>query len=401
MDICLYFQVHQPLRLLEYTFFQIGKNHYYENAELNQNLLNRISDNCYLPANAILLKLIKANPGKFKITFSITGIVLEQFKIFRPDVLKSFQELAKTGAVEFLGETYYHSLSFIYDKAEFEYQVKKQEQILQELFGLKPTVFRNTELIYNNDLADYVQKMGYNGILSEGVSRILKQKSPHVCYKSAGANPIPVLLRDYLLTDDIAFRFGDKKSPDYPLTPKKFVQKISILDKEAKLVNIFMDYETFGEHKHEETGIFKFLEKMPSELIAHNITFKTPSEIVHLSGNEAVFDVPEFISWADTQRDLSAWLSNSMQYESLSKLYSMKHEVLSVDDIQLTNTWRKLQTSDHFYYMCTKYMADGDIHKYFSPFNTPYDAYIYYMNVISDFEIVLKKTPKYKTPFLN
>jgi alpha-amylase len=398
MDVCLYFQIHQPHRLLEYSFFQIGKNHFYENDELNEKILNKIADNCYLPANKILLKLIKAHPGKFKVAFSISGITLEQFKIFRPDVLKSFQELAKTGSVEFLAETYYHSLSFLYNKEEFAFQVKKHGDLIAEYFGQKPKIFRNTELIYSNEVAQYAEGMGYTGILTEGVDRILKTVKPHQLFKPTGTSKIATLLRDHTLSDDISFRFSDKTLKDYPLTAKKYVAKIEKIKSEtdAKTVNLFMDYETFGEHHHEETGIMKFLEKFPSELIENGIEFKTPSEIIKSLNAKEEYNVPDYISWADTERDLSAWLSNSMQYETLAKINEMRNEVLSTENEDLINTWRKLQTSDHFYYMCTKYWADGDVHKYFTPFHSPYDAYIFYMNVLSDFEITLKKAPKVK-----
>jgi alpha-amylase len=393
MSVCLYFQVHQPLRLLEYSFFQIGKNHFYENTELNEKILNKISDNCYLPANKILLKLIKNHPSKFKVTFSLSGIVLEQFKIYRPDVLKSFQELAATGCVEFLAETYYHSLSFLYNQEEFDYQVFKHKNIIREYFDLPTKVFRNTELIYNNELAKHIEKLGFKGILTEGVSRLLKNLTPNKVFNAKDTN-LGVLLRNHQLSDEISFKFSDKKSKEYPVTPKKFVAKIEKLHQSYNLVNLFMDYETFGEHHHEETGILKFLEKFPDELIEKGINFETPTEILSKQQPVKVFDTQDFISWADTERDLSAWLSNSMQYETLKKIYEMGAEVLASKNEELIHTWRKLQTSDHFYYMCTKYLADGDVHQYFSPYNSPYDAYIFYMNVLSDFEILLKKVEK-------
>ena len=396
MNICFYFQVHQPLRLLEYSFFQIGKNHFYENTSLNNSILDKIVDKCYLKTNNILLTLINKYQGKFKITFSISGIALEQFQKHRPEVIESFRALADTNCVEFLSETYYHSLSFLYDKVEFQEQVKKHDDLIQELFGQKPQIFRNTELIFNNELALYIENMGYTGILSEGVDRILKGRKPDHLYKASGSE-IKCILRDYELSDDIAFRFSDKSFKDYPITAEKFVNKIISNRENAQTVNIFLDYETFGEHQSEENGIFKLLEEIPKKLLERtDIEFKTPSQLVIELPATDIYDASDYISWADTERDLSAWLSNSMQYEALGKIYELKSLVDETKNPEIKESWSKLQTSDHFYYMCTKYWADGDVHKYFSPFNSPYDAYIYYMNIISDLEITLKKALKIK-----
>lgn len=395
MNICFYFQIHQPFRLIDYSFFQIGKSHLYENEKLNQQILQKIANNCYLKTNNLLISLINKFPGQFNVAFSISGMALEQFEKYQPEVLTSFQALGKTNQVEFLAETYYHSLASLFSAEEFEFQIHLHEKAILKYFNQKPSSFRNTELIYDNKIAEIAELLGYKTILTEGVDRILKGRSPHHVYQASHSKKIKVLLRDHQLSDDISFRFSDTNWKDYPITTKKFISKLQKLEKTAETVNIFLDYETFGEHQSSETGIFEFLESMISECIQkQGYTFKTPRQITDDLIAKDVYEVEDYISWADSERDLSAWLSNSMQYEALHKIYSLRNDVLKTGNEDLIQIWSRLQTSDHFYYMCTKYWADGDVHQYFSPFGSPYDAYIYYMNVISDFELVLKKTPK-------
>jgi alpha-amylase len=392
-SICFYFQVHQPYRLKEYTFFEIGNNHFYENNELNYRIINKVSDKCYLHANNLLLELIKKHEGKFRISYSITGTALEQIEHWRPDVLQSFKELSKTGCVEFLAETYYHSLSFLYSKNEFDRQVNLHRELIKKHFNQSPTVFRNTELIYSNELAAYIEKKGYKGILCEGADKVLGDRNPNHLYHPPEGK-IKSLLKNYRLSDDIAFRFSDKNWVEFPLTADKFAYWVHQAAGNAEVINFFMDYETFGEHQWAETGIFEFLQFLPEKILAHpDFNFKTPSEIVDAYDARDVYDVHEPVSWADTERDLSAWLSNNMQKEAMQKIYSLEDKVKATSNVELINTWARLLTSDHFYYMSTKFWADGDVHKYFSPYHSPYDAYIFYMNCLSDFELTLKQQP--------
>jgi alpha-amylase len=391
-SICMYFQVHQPYRLKHYSFFNIGNDHYYEDENLNREILNKVADKCYIPANNKMLELIKKHKGKFKISYSISGVVLEQFEKYRPDVLASFIELSKTGCVEFLSETYYHSLCYMYSKDEFVRQVDKHKEKIKYYFNQTPKVFRNTELIYNNEMADFVQRMGYKAILCEGVDWLLAGRSAHHLYNPPNNKKIKCLLKNYRLSDDIAFRFSDQNWNEFPLTASKYVSWLNKYRDNADTINLFMDYETFGEHQWESTGIFSFLEHLPEEVLTNtNYSFNTPSELVDLYPSKGVYDVHNTISWADTERDLSAWLSNPMQAETLSKVYAMEEEIKNLKDPELLQVWSKLQTSDHFYYMCTKFWGDGIVHKYFSPYNSPYDAYIYFINTISDLELRLKK----------
>lgn len=396
-SICFYFQVHQPFRIRNYSFFDIGRNHFYEDDEKNRNVLNKVADKCYLMTNKKMLDLIRRHEGKFKISYSISGMALEQFEKYRPDVLQSFIELSGTGCVEFLSETYSHSLSFIFSKPEFARQIKKHSETIKKYFGQVPEVFRNTELIYNNELAGFIENLGYKGIICEGVDWILSGRSPNFLYRPAGSPNIKLLLKNYRLSDDIAFRFSDKGWQEFPLTADKFKRWIHSIAGNGETVNLFMDYETFGEHQWESTGIFDFLEHLPSEIFKHpDFNFKTPSEIISSYPARDIYDAHNFISWADTERDLSAWLSNSMQQEAVKRIYSIEKEVLNFGDPDILKVWEHLQTSDHYYYMCTKFWNDGDVHKYFSPYDSPYDAYMYFMNVFSDLECMLMNTREKK-----
>lgn len=398
-SICLYFQVHQPMRIKKYRVFDIGKDHNYFNDESESNLnnnkiLEKVVQKCYLPANTVILDLLKKHP-QFKVSFSFSGILLEQMEKFFPEALNSFKALAKTGKVEILSETHYHSLSFIYSKNEFRRQVNLHEQAIKRIFGQKPRIFRNTELIYNNDLAQEAEKMGYKGILAEGADHILEWRSPNFVYQPTGTKKIKLLLKNYKLSDDIAFRFSAKWWQEHPLTAEKFGQWISAINGNGEIVNLFMDYETFGEHQWEETGIFKFLKAMPAEILKHpDNNFVTPSEAVKQYKPVSAISVPHFVSWADIERDLSAWLSNAMQNDAIKKLYELEEEILSTNDDELISDWRKMQTSDHFYYMCTKWFSDGDVHKYFNPYESPYDAFIAFMNALNDLKLRMSDSTK-------
>lgn len=395
-SVCFYFQVHQPFRIKDYRVFDIGNDSEYFNDDTerdinNKKILNKVATKCYLPTNALLLELLEANP-KFKISFSFSGVVLEQFEQFNPEVLRSFQKLVATGRVEILDETFHHSLSFLYSKEEFRRQVALHHKKIQNLFGVTPTVFRNTELVYNNDLAQEVERMGYQGILAEGADHILGWRSPNFLYKPKGTNSIKLLLKNYRLSDDIAFRFSSRDWAEYPLTAPKFAEWVSQINGSGEIVNLFMDYETFGEHQWEHSGIFDFLRHLPEEILKHpDNNFMTPSEVIATYQPVAEVDVPNFMSWADIERDLSAWIGNPMQHDALSHIYSLEDAVHEIGDPRLIEDWRRLQTSDHFYYMCTKYFNDGDVHKYFNPYNTPYEAFIAYMNVINDLRLRIEK----------
>ncbi|WMJ74808.1 glycoside hydrolase family 57 protein [Cytophagaceae bacterium ABcell3] len=391
-SICLYFQVHQPYRLKQYSFFSIGNDHQYEDENLNREILNKVADKCYIPANKKMLELIKRHGKKFKLSFSISGVAIEQFEKYRPDVLDSFKELANTGCVEFLAETYYHSLCYMYSKDEFVRQVDKHGAKIQQHFNQKPKVFRNTELIYNNEMADFVQRMGYKAILAEGVDRLLHGRTPNILYSPPNNKKIKCLLKNHKLSDDVAFRFSDTNWSEYPLTAQKYADWLKINSYQADTINLFMDYETFGEHQWEGTGIFRFLDHLPEEVLKmEGFSFNTPSEVVDLYDAKGLYDAHHYTSWADTERDLSAWLSNPMQSETLSKLYALEEDVKRLKNPHILEKWSKLQISDHFYYMCTKNWGDGMVHNYFSPYNSPYDSYIYFINALSDFELVLRK----------
>jgi len=391
-SVCFYFQVHQPFRLKRYSFFDIGKDHFYEDDEKNRHILDKVSEKCYLKTNRKIIDLINRHKGKFKVSYSISGTAIEQFELYRPDVLESFKDLAKTGCVEFLSETYYHSLSFLYSKEEFKRQVEMHREKIKEHFGQSPKVFRNTELIYSNEVASFIEKMGYKAILCEGVDRLLGKRTPNYLYQAATTLKIKSFLKNYSLSDDIAFRFSDRNWSEWPLHADTFAKWVHKIAGDGEVLNLFMDYETFGEHQWEETGIFDFLDHLPKEILKHpDFDFKTISEAADSLRVRDIYDAPDFISWADAERDLSAWLSNPMELESARRLYALEDKVIAIGNKDLIDVWGKLQTSDHFYYMCTKFWADGDVHKYFSPYDSPYDAYIYYMNVLADFESTIEE----------
>ena len=382
--ICLYFQVHQPLRLKKYRFFNMGKDHNYLDDLTNQSILQKVSRLCYLPMNALLLKLIKENKGAFKVSFSITGTAIDQFREYAPEVLESFKELAATGCVEFLAETYSHSLSSLADKDEFEREVKAHTALMKKEFGCKPKAFRNTELIYSDQIGQMVAEMGFKTMLAEGAKHVLGWKSPNYVYANALDQKLRLLLRNYKLSDDIAFRFSNKGWNEYPLTSEKYVEWLK--SETGEVINLFMDYETFGEHQWAETGIFDFMRALPkAALSTGELEFGTVSETSAKYQPVAVLYCPHAMSWADEERDVTAWLGNELQNEAFSKLYAQKDKVRALKNPDFDHVWNILQTSDHFYYMATKWFSDGDVHSYFNPYDSAYEAFINYMNVLSDF----------------
>lgn len=391
--IVLYLHVHQPYRVRHYTIFDAGEKHDYFNAALdnrasNEQIIHKVAEKSYLPTNKKLLELLQNHP-EFCLSLSITGTVLDQLAAWSPATLESFQELVATGRVEIVGETYHHSLAFFYSLAEFEMQVTMHKERVQQLFGQTPRVFRNTELSYNNDLAYWADKAGYRAVLAEGWDPILGWRSPNFVYRPTYTDQIRLLLKNYKISDDIAFRFGDRNWSEWPLTADKFTNWLNGSG-EATNFNLFMDYETFGEHQWGETGIFSFLEHLPAEwLKTDGNGFMTVSQAADAFDPVDQVDTPHTTTWADTERDLSAWLGNPMQHEAINALYSLQTPIIKSNDLELIEDWRKLQTSDHFYYMCTKWFNDGDIHAYFSPYETPYEAYTNFMNTYHDLKFRL------------
>lgn len=386
--IVLYLHVHQPYRIRHYTIFDTGSRHDYFDAdyeahESNERIIRKVAEKSYLPTNRVLKELLDKHP-EFKLSLSITGTVLEQLEQWAPDVIASFKELTDTGRVEIVAETYYHSLAFFYSRSEFEHQVNMHREKIQALFGQTPTAFRNTELAYNNDLAYWADRAGYKAILAEGWDPILGWRSPNFVYQPVYTDNIRLLMKNYRLSDDIAFRFGDSGRTDKPLTAETYAHWLN-QEKEATNFNLFMDYETFGEHQWEDTGIFGFLGALPGEWLQdQNHTFMTVTEAAESYDPVDQVDMPHTVTWADSERDLTAWLGNKMQHGAVLALYELEKQVLGTQDNKLIADWRKLTTSDHFYYMCTKYFNDGDVHAYFSPYETPYEAFINFMNAWHD-----------------
>ena len=383
--ICFYFQVHQPFRLKRYRFFDIGNDHNYFDDYANKSIMRKVAEKCYLPTNKVFLDLINKHGKDFKISYSISGTAIEQFEMYAPDVLESFQKLAQTGNVEFLAETYAHSLSALKSKEEFKKQIDLQQEKIQKYFGQKSTVFRNTELIYSDEIGKTVSELGYKAMLTEGARHILGWKSPNFLYCNSINPEMKILLKNYKLSDDIAFRFSNRAWDEWPLTTEKYVNWLNSLQDNEKIVNLFMDYETFGEHQWSETGIFEFLKVLPEKVLENSeFSFKTPSEVAKAYKPVSAVHIPHPISWADEERDLTAWLGNELQDEAFNRLYEIEHKIKKTQDPNILRDWRLLQTSDHFYYMCTKWFSDGDVHKYFNPYSSPYKAFINYMNILSD-----------------
>lgn len=396
-SVCIYLQIHQPYRVRNYRIFDIGtRNDYFsgsgENNRNNEWVLKKVAKKSYAPTAEVLRELLEKHPT-FSFALSFSGIVLDQLEAWAPDVLKEFQEIVKSGRVEILGETYYHSLAFFYSEKEFERQVDLHKEKIQKLFGVTPTVFRNTELAYRDDLAKWAEKKGYTAILAEGWSRILGWRSANFTYRPEGTKHIALLLKNYQLSDDIAFRFGQRSWESWPLSAETFGSWIHSVNGNGETVNLFMDFETFGEHQWEDTGIFHFLRQLPVEVFRHpDNSFKTPSETAKLYSPKDVIQCPDILTWADTDRDLTAWVDNDMQKSAIKAVYALEGEMLKTKNNELLEAWRRLQTSDHFYYMCTKWSNDGDVHAYFSPYNSPYEAFIAYMNALKDLSLRMRST---------
>jgi alpha-amylase len=386
-NLVLYFQVHQPRRLRDFKFFDIGTGNSCFQDDLDQEIIRRVSRECYLPTNELLLKVIRLYP-QVKITFSVSGVLMDQLEEHAPEVLQSFRDLASTGCVEFLSETYYHSLACLMPGKEFEVQVLKHSEKLCEHFGVHPSVFRNTELVYNDDIGKRVSRLGYHGVMIDGIEKVLNDRSANHVYHHPQANDLKLLLRNYKLSDDIAFRYVEYGKA---LTADKYLQRLCALPASEDVVTLAMDYETFGEHQKKETGIFKFLEEVLLR-VARSTTYNmmTASEAVIRLKSHGPLSVPNYISWADQERDLSAWLGNEMQRDAFDTLVNLEFQVKNLNDPAMSEQWRRLQTSDHFYYMSTKKGSDGSVHNYFSPYPSPYEAFINYMNILTDFSMRLK-----------
>lgn len=380
-DVCFYFQVHQPRRLRRYSVFETEPTYFDDDA--NSRILRRVAQKCYLPATSLLLRQIERHGDRFAVAFSLTGQVIEQLQHWAPEVLEQFRQLSQTGCVEFLSETYDHSLASLYSPEDFEHQVARHDELIDHLFGQSPSVFRNTELIYSNKLAKTLALQGkYRGVLAEGVDGVLDGRSPNHVYKSPGKASLPVLLKNHRLSDDLAFRFSDPNWPHYPLKPGTYANWLA--DASGDVVNLFIDFETFGEHQWEQTGIFGFLDNLPDAVLSNGCRFLTPSQAIETYDPVDTYDTPEVTSWADSERDISAWQGNAMQSAALRDLYAIEAEIKQTHDADLIQDWHALSTSDHFYYMCTKYYADAAVHAYFNPYESPYDAYINYMNVLDN-----------------
>ncbi len=385
-SICLYFQVHQPWRLRRYTYFDIGHNARWFDDDANERLVRRIAQRCYVPASKTILEAVRRTKGKFRCAFSISGTALDQMEAHAPEALTVFRDLADTGAVEFLAETSHHSLAALSNAAEFRAQVTAHADRVERLFGRRPTTFRNTELVLNDRVMRLVRRMGFRAILGEGADRLMKGRSSGRVYGSTAAPGLRVLLRTYRFSDDIAFRFGHGNA-EQRLTAEKFAKSLAALPATDTFVGLFMDYETFGEHHGHEGGILDFLAKLPEAVLSKKgLTFATPQEAAAAMKPAVSLSIPSSISWADEARDLTAWLGNAMQTSARDALYDVLAKVRRAKRADLMEAWRRLSTSDHLYYMCTKWSADGDVHKHFSPYATPHDAFIAFMNVLDDVE---------------
>lgn len=388
--IVLYLHVHQPMRIRQYSVFDTAVNHDYFDEPVyntdrnNENIMRKVADKSYRPMIALLEKALYDHP-EFRLSLSITGTFIDQAEKWVPDVIDGFKRLVDTGRVEIVSETYYHSLAFFYSKEEFARQVEIHRQKIKDIFGVDTSVIRNTELAYNDDLAKWADEAGFKGILAEGWDPILEWRSPNRVYKPAGTKNIALLMKNYKMSDDLAFRFSNKGWTEWPLDAEKYNQWAEAAVDGGNILNLFMDFETFGEHQWEDTGIFDFMQTFIGKwLESDNNTFYTVSGAIDNFEPVAEISMPYTVTWADSERDLTAWLGNSMQQESLAHLYAMEDDVMRSNDLQLISDWRLLQTSDHVYYMCTKWFHDGDVHAYFSAYDSPYDAFLYYINAIRD-----------------
>ena len=387
--ICLYLHIHQPVRYREYSIFDVSNDSnyftdYYDGRQSNERIFKKVANKSYRPMLALLQRNMKKYPG-FKVSFSITGTWLEQAEKWAPELIDTIRSMVESGQVEIVGETYYHSLSFFDNQAEFETQVKMHTDKIKQLFGVTPKAFRNTELAYNDNLAKWAENAGYRAILAEGWDKILGWRSPNHVYRPAGCNNIKLLLKNYRLSDDIAFRFSNRGWSEWPLTVPKYLRWLDDDCLRGNLINLFMDFETFGEHQWEDTGIFDFMDQLiPAWLGQYENKFVTVSEAAELEAPADEVSMPETVTWADTERDLSAWHSNSMQNSAMQDLYALRDDILASNDEKLISDWRHLTTSDHPYSMCTKYWHDGDVHAYFSAYASPYESFMYFENVLRD-----------------
>lgn len=382
-DVCVYVQVHQPYRLRRYRVFDIGTGAPYWDDATNRGVLRRVADRCYLPTNAILAEQIRRTGGSFRVAMSCSGVLLEQLEAGAPDVIDSFRELIATGGVELLGETYYHSLASLSNLVEFATQVHAHTALVERLFGVTPRMFRNTELLYHDGLAGQIAEMGFRGVLVEGADHILHGRTPNAVYAAVGDSGLRLLPRNYRLSDDVAFRFSQRSWDEWPLTADRYASWLAGVG--AGSAHVFIDYETFGEHQWAETGIFDFIRHLPSECLRRGIRFVHPSELVARDPTDTL-GVPWATSWADTERDASAWLGNRLQQASFNRLNRLHGPVCATGDAAYLDSWRRLSTSDHLYYMSTKRLADAEVHSYFNPYANPYDAFVAYMNVLQDLE---------------
>ena len=386
-SICIYFQIHHPERLRKYQFFDIGKKHNYFDNYANRSELEDLAENCYLPANALLLDLIKKYEGKFKVAFSISGSAIDQLEMHTPEVIRSFQELAQTGQVEFLAETYSHSLaSLSEDTDEFELQVKRHSAAIKELFGKKPVTFRNTSLIYSDKIGKRVADLGFKTMLTDGAKHVLGWKSPNFVYKNALDENLNLLLKNSKLSDDIAIRFSDRNWSEYPLTSEKYVNWVSHSLQDTEVLNLFMNYEVIGHYNRAESGIFDFLRYFIQQIAKNpNYQFLLPKEVTKKHTAKDILPVPYPISWTDEERDITSWLGNELQKEAFTELFKIQPLVKKKKNAELNEDYSRLQASEHFYFMRTKLFSGADYHKYILPYESPYEAFINYMNVLSDF----------------
>ena len=386
-SICIYFQIHHPERLRKYQFFDIGKKHNYFDNYANRSELEDLAENCYLPANALLLDLIKKYEGKFKVAFSISGSAIDQLEMHTPEVIRSFQELAQTGQVEFLAETYSHSLaSLSEDTDEFELQVKRHSAAIKELFGKKPVTFRNTSLIYSDKIGKRVADLGFKTMLTDGAKHVLGWKSPNFVYKNALDENLNLLLKNSKLSDDIAIRFSDRNWSEYPLTSEKYVDWVSHSLQETEVLNLFVNYEVIGHYNRAESGIFDFLRYFIQQIVENpNYQFLLPKEVTKKHTAKDILPVPYPISWTDEERDITSWLGNELQKEAFTELFKIQPLVKKKKNAELNEDYSRLQASEHFYFMRTKLFSGADYHKYILPYESPYEAFINYMNVLSDF----------------
>lgn len=386
-SICLYFQVHQPTRLRLYRFFDIGKDSHYYDDFANRTILRRVADRCYLPMNEVLLEAIKESKGALKVAFSISGSALEQFDRYAPEVVDSFRALAETGCVEFLAQPYYHTMaSLASEPVEFTAQVQKHKAAIESHFGVVPTTFANTELVYSDKIGQLVYKLGFKTILTEGARHIMGWKSSNFVYNNDLQPKMKVLVRNASMSDDIALRFSDKNWAGWPLTAEKYAEWLR--SAEGEIVNLCMDYETFGEMQDASTGIFDFVKALPAAVLASkDMEFALPSKAAAKLKSTGDLSVPEPISWTGEERDVNAWLGNELQQDAFNKLYGLSEKLGIIDKPEFWNDYGHLQESDNLYYMSTKFFSGGEAYKRVSPYDTPYEAFINFMNVLSDFII--------------